>query len=49
MGTFCVASIYAAWHVGIALLSHFVASSVGVSICHHTFYFGQYLKNGLPD
>ena len=37
---FCVTSIYAAWHIGIA--------SVGV--CRrHTLYSGQYLKNSLSD
>ena len=48
---FCVASIYAAWHIGIASSSNFVASSVGGGvICHrHTLYSGRYLKNGLSD
>ena len=47
---FCVTSIYAVWHIGIASLSNFVASasSVGGVVCRrHTFYSGQYLKNGL--
>ena len=53
---FCLTSIYAAWHIGIALSSHFVVSalsalaSVGVVLCcHHALYSGQYLKNGLSD
>ena len=43
---FCVTSIYAAWHIGIASSSKFVASAassvvVGVVVCrHHTFYSG---------
>ena len=44
--------IYAVWHIGIALSSHFVvlALSVVISVvCHHTFYSRQYLKNGLSD
>ena len=50
--SFCVTSIYAAWHIGIASSSKFVASasSVGVGVCRrHTLYSGQYLKNGLSD
>ena len=48
---FCVTSSYAEWHIGIALSSNFVASSVGGdSVCRrHTLYSGQYLKNGLSD
>ena len=50
---FCVTSIYAAWHIGIALSSNCVAAagSVGGSgVCHcHTLYSGEYLKNGLSD
>ena len=45
-------SIYAAWHIEIASSSHFVASSqsVVVGVCHrNTFYFRQYLENGLSD
>ena len=54
--SFCVTSIYAAWHIGIALSSHFVVSVSSSSIfvigvvCHcHTLYSRQYLKNGLSD
>ena len=52
---YCVTSIYAAWHIGIASSSKFVASaslssSVVVVVCRrHTLYSGQYLKNGLSD
>ena len=43
---YCVTSIYAAWHIGIALSSSFV----GGAVCRrHTLYSGQYLKNGLSD
>ena len=52
--SFCVTSIYAAWHIGIASSSNFVASaalssSVIVVCRRHTLYSGQYLKNGLLD
>ena len=47
--TFCVTSIYAAWHIEIALSSHFVALSSVSGRCCHTLYSGQYLKNGLSD
>ena len=30
---YCVNSIYAVWHIEIALSSHFVASSVVVTLC----------------
>ena len=43
---FCVTSIYAVWHIGIALSSYFVAS---LSVSSHTLNSGQYLKNGLSD
>ena len=44
-----VTSIYAAWYIGIASSSNFVASS-SIGVCRrHTFYSGQYLKNGLSD
>ena len=49
---FCVTSIYASWHIGIASSSNFVASvlsSVGGVCLRHTSYSGQYLKNGLSD
>ena len=46
---YCVTSIYAVWHIGIASSSHFVASSVGGVCRRHTFYSGQYLKNALSD
>ena len=49
---FCVTSIYAAWHIGIASSSHFVTSAsvfCGGGVCRHTLYSGQYLKNGLLD
>ena len=49
---YCVTSIYAVWHIGIALSSHFVASSLAssvIGVCRHTFYSGKYLKNGLSD
>ena len=39
-------------HYGMPMrpISSFVASSsVGIICHHHTFYFGQYLKNGLSD
>ena len=37
----CVTSIYAAWHIGIASSSNFVASSsVGGGVCH-TLYSGD--------
>ena len=40
----------AVWHIGIASLSNFVASTSSVGVCrHHTLYSGQYLKNGLSD
>ena len=48
-GTCCVTSIYAAWHIGIASSSKFVASSSSVVVCRHTLYSGQYLKNGMSD
>ena len=48
--SFCITSIYAVWHIGIASSPHFVASSVGGAVCRrHTLYSGQYLKNGLSD
>ena len=47
---FCVPSIYAAWHIGMALSSNFVASAFVVSVWRcPTLYSGQYLKNGLSD
>ena len=51
---FCVTSICAEWHIGIALSSNFVAAAAsvgggGVICCRHTLYSGQYLKNGLSD
>ena len=48
---YCVTSIYAAWHIGIASSSKFVASASSVVVvCRlHTLYSGQYLKNGLSD
>ena len=52
---YCVTSIYAVWHIGIASSSHFVVSSsvvvvVGIVIYRcHTLYSRQYLKNGLSD
>ena len=47
---FCVTSIYAEWHIGIALSSNFVALSSVVGVYRrHTLYSGQYLKNGLSD
>ena len=53
LSPFCVTSIYAAWHIGIASSSKFVVSSSvggGVVVCRrHTLYSGQYLKNGLSD
>ena len=48
--SFCVTSINAAWHIGIASSSNFVASASVIGICRrHTLYSGQYLKNGLSD
>ena len=48
---FCVTSIYALWHIEIPSSSHFLAASASVFvICRrHTFYSGQYLKNGWAD
>ena len=53
---FRVTSIYAEWHIGIALSSNFVAAAaasviVGIVCRCHTLYSGisQYLKNGLSD
>ena len=47
MVSYCVTSIYAAWHIGIALSPNFVASvsSVVVSLCIPD----SFLKNGLSD
>ena len=48
--TFCVASIYAAWHIRIASSSNFGASSGSGGVCRRqTLYSGQYLKNALSD
>ena len=49
LGVFCVTSIYAVWHIGIALSSNFVASASVVIFHHYPLYSGQYLKNGLSD
>ena len=47
---FCVTSIYAEWHIEIALSSNFVASAASsVVYRRHTLYSEQYLKNGLSD
>ena len=48
---FCFTSIYAAWHVGITLLSPFVTSPVVIIVVYrrHTLYSGQCLKNSFSD
>ena len=56
MSVYCVTSIYAEWHIGIALSSNFAASLLSSSVIvgvvvyrRHNLYSGQYLKNGLSD